>query len=62
AWGPDEAPFANSRRATLAAVGAELVSDWVPFWTDVLRVRAGVGFPLVDGDGTRVWLRVGTAF
>lgn len=62
AWGPDEAPFANDRRATLAAVGAELVSDWVPFWTDVLRVRAGVGFPLVDGDGTRVWLRVGTAF
>ena len=62
AWGPNEGPFANLREQTLSAVGIELVSDWVPFWDSVLRVRSGVGVPLVSGLGTQWYVRVGTNF
>ncbi|MEZ4415244.1 MAG: BamA/TamA family outer membrane protein [Gemmatimonadota bacterium] len=62
AWGPSEAPFANPRQATLYSTGVELVSDWLPLWDSTLRIRSGVGVPLVEGDGARMYVRVGTAF
>lgn len=64
AWGPDldVSGFRNPRRATLASVGAEVTAQILTFWTESLRLRLGVAQPLVEGDGTGVYLRLGLSF
>ncbi len=64
AWGPDVSlsGFTNERRSTLAGAGAELAADFLFFWTEPLRIRVGAAAPLVEGDGGRVYLRLGLAF
>lgn len=64
AWGPDESPggFENARRSTLVGAGAEIVTDFLLFWTEPLRLRVGAAVPLVDGDGVRGYVRLGLVF
>lgn len=64
AWGPELGVrgYQNPRRPTLASVGAEVTSQVLAFWVSPLRVRAGVGVPLVEGDGARFYVRLGLAF
>jgi hypothetical protein len=64
AWGPDVSAtgFENPLQLALASVGAEATAEVLGLYDIVLRVRGGVGFPLVQGDGPRFWLRVGLPF
>jgi Tol biopolymer transport system component len=64
AWGPDSSPggFENPIRRALASVGGEITAQVMTFYKSTLRFRTGVAFPLVDGDGARVYLRLGVPF
>ena len=64
AWGPDRSPsgFENLRRSALASVGAELTAEVLTFYKVSMRFRGGVAVPLVEGDGARLYLRLGVPF
>jgi len=64
AWGPELGVrgYQNPRRSTLASVGAEVTSEVLALWAAPLRIRTGVGVPLVQGSGARVYVRLGLAF
>lgn len=64
AWGPELGVpgYQNPRRPAIASVGAEVTAGFLALWTDPLLVRTGVAFPLRDGDGARVYVRVGLSF
>ncbi|MBT3324949.1 MAG: BamA/TamA family outer membrane protein [Gemmatimonadales bacterium] len=64
AWGPDASPsgFANVRRDPLVSVGAEITAQVLTFYRVSMRVRTGVALPLVEGDGARIYLRIGVPF
>lgn len=64
AWGPDVSPagFSNPLRVALASVGAEVTTEVLGLYDTQLRLRVGAAVPLVDGDGARVYLRVGLPF
>lgn len=64
AWGPEfgQTGFQNPRRSSLAGAGAEVMADFLTFWTEGIRIRAGVAAPLVDGDGVVGYVRVGLPF
>ena len=65
AWGPEltgVSGYDNPRQATLASVGAELTTNVLSFWTVSWSVRLGVGVPLVEGNGTAFYLRLGVPF
>ena len=64
AWGPDISAtgFENPLQLALASVGAEATAEVLGLYDIILRLRGGVGFPLVQGDGPRFWLRVGLPF
>lgn len=66
-WGPAVSPngFVNTLQAALASVGGEVTTE-VLGWYDVrLRLRGGVGVPLLKVPGStsaRAWVRVGVPF
>ena len=64
AWGPDSSPsgFENPARRALASVGAEVTAQVLTLYKVTMRFRAGVAVPLVEGDGARVYLRLGVPF
>jgi outer membrane protein assembly factor BamA len=64
AWGPelDLRGYQNPRRDPLASVGGEVTARILPLWYAVLDLRLGLAFPLVEGDGPRAYLRLGSAF
>jgi outer membrane protein assembly factor BamA len=64
AWGPEVSPsgFTNPLQIALASVGAEVTTEVLGLYDVVLRLRTGVAFPLVEGDGARAYLRVGLPF
>lgn len=65
-WGPGISSdgFVNGRRSTLASVGGELTAEVLALFDVQLRLRGGVGVPLVEipGSGVRGWFRVGLPF
>jgi Tol biopolymer transport system component len=64
AWGPelDLQGYYSPRRATLVSVGAELTTEVLTFWNITSRVRLGVAQPMVEGNGTVAYLRLGLPF
>tara|TARA_B110000116_G_C16577007_1_gene464509 strand:- start:243 stop:725 length:483 start_codon:yes stop_codon:yes gene_type:complete len=64
AWGPDvtASGFENPLRVGLASVGAELTTQITGLYDIRLRLRGGVGVPLIDGNGARGWVRIGLPF
>lgn len=64
AWGPDVTPtgFVNPLQVALASVGAEVTLETLGLYDVRLRLRGGVGVPLVVGNGARAWIRVGLPF
>jgi hemolysin activation/secretion protein len=64
AWGPDVSftGFPNPLRVALASVGAEVTTEVLGRYDTQLRLRLGAAVPLVEGDGARVYLRVGLPF
>jgi Tol biopolymer transport system component len=64
AWGPElgVAGYESPRRSSLASVGAEITTELLTLWKEPLRVRTGIGVPLVDGSDPRVYVRVGLSF
>jgi len=64
AWGPELGiqGYQNPRRSTLASVGAEVSGQFLAGWTTSMLLRGGVGFPLVEGDGPRGYVRLGLSF
>ena len=64
AWGPDSSPsgFENPARRALASVGAEVTAQVLTLYKVTMRFRTGVAVPLVEGDGARVYLRLGVPF
>jgi len=64
AWGPDLSPsgFENPLRSALASVGAEVTAEVLTFYKVSMRFRGGVAVPLVEGDGARLYLRLGVPF
>ena len=64
AWGPARSPsgFENPARSALVSVGAEITAEVLTFYKATLRFRTGVALPLVDGEGARVYLRLGVPF
>lgn len=64
AWGPDAGPhgFVNARRDALASVGGEITADLVGGWIVPARIRVGAAYPLVQGTGTKVYVRLGLSF
>ena len=64
AWGPELGlrGYQNPPRDPLASMGGEITARILPLWYSLLDVRVGFAVPLVEGDGTRVYLRLGTAF
>jgi hypothetical protein len=64
AWGPELGVpgFQNPWRDWLVSAGGEVRLHLTPFWAGGLDVRAGVAFPLVDGDGPGFYLRLGPSF
>jgi hypothetical protein len=64
AWGPQLgiAGFESPRRSSLVSVGAEVTTELLTLWRDPLRLRTGVGVPLVDGPEPRLYVRVGLSF
>lgn len=64
AWGPDVTPtgFVNPLQVALASVGAEVTLEVLGLYDVRLRLRGGVGVPLVVGNGARGWFRVGLPF
>ena len=67
AWGPDvtDAGFDNTLRSPLASAGAEITTEVLGLYDVALRLRVGIGFPLLEvpgAQGPRVWLRAGLPF
>jgi hypothetical protein len=64
AWGPelDLPGYHRPRGATLVGVGAELRTELLTFYTLPMTVRVGFAQPLVEGDGGRVYVRLGPSF
>lgn len=64
AWGPDlsASGFVNPRRATLIGAGAEVTTELLTFFDIRTRLRTGIAFPLVEGDGVRGYVRFGLPF
>jgi len=64
AWGPDLSPsgFPNPIQSTLASAGAEITAQVFTFYRVSMRFRVGAAVPLVEGTGTRVYLRLGVPF
>ena len=64
AWGPDSSPggFENPARRALASVGAEVTAEVLTFYKVTMRFRTGVAVPLVEGEGARVYIRLGVPF
>ena len=64
AWGPELGiqGYQNPRGSTLASVGAEVTGQFLAFWSSSLVLRGGLGFPLVEGEGPRGYLRAGLSF
>ena len=64
AWGPDVGPhgFLNGPREAIASVGAEMTADLLAGWIVPARVRVGAAYPLVSGNGTHVYVRLGLSF
>lgn len=64
AWGGDLlAPGEEARRGRpLWSAGFEMSTDLLALYQAPLRLRAGVAFPLVDGDGPRYYMRLGLPF
>jgi Tol biopolymer transport system component len=64
AWGPTVSPggFENRLRSALASVGAEVTAEVLTFYKVSMRFRTGVALPLVEGDGGRLYVRLGVPF
>jgi Tol biopolymer transport system component len=64
AWGTelDVIGHDNPRQDPLASVGGELTLRLLPLWYQNMDFRLGVALPLTQGDGARVYLRLGPAF
>lgn len=67
AWGPELVGFEAGRynnplRDPLVSVGGEVTARILPFWFAGMDLRLGVGVPLVEGDGARLYLRLGPSF
>lgn len=64
AWGSefDVMGHDNPRRDALASVGGEITARILPLWYANVEFRLGVALPLVEGEGTRAYLRIGPAF
>ncbi|MGW8265168.1 MAG: hypothetical protein ACWGSQ_02305, partial [Longimicrobiales bacterium] len=64
AWGPelDLHAYQNPARDPLLSVGGEVTARILPLWFAVPDVRVGLAFPLLDGDGARAYLRLGSPF
>jgi len=64
AWGPDMDPFGfhNPRRDPLASIGGEFTVRILPLWFQTMDLRFGLAAPLVEGDGSQFYLRVGRSF
>ena len=64
AWGPQlgVAGFDNPRQETLASVGAELSTIFLPFYAGRLTARFGMGYPLQVLTDPRFYVRIGNSF
>ncbi len=64
AWGPelDVHGFNSPRRDALVSTGAEILVRTLPLWFQVLDLRVGVAFPLVEEHGPRSYVRLGLSF
>ena len=64
AWGPtSDVPARNNpRQDPLWSTGGELMVRVLPLFFQEMDFRLGVAFPLVEGEGTRVYLRLGSSF
>jgi hemolysin activation/secretion protein len=64
AWGPQLglAGYDSPKRSALVSAGAEVTTQLLTLWKDPLRLRTGVGIPLVEGSDPRLYVRVGLAF
>jgi len=64
AWGPavTSTGFENPLRTALASFGAEVTTEVLGLYDVRLRLRGGVGVPLIEGTGVRGWFRVGLPF
>ncbi len=64
AWGPElgEGGFQNPRQDDVMSLGAEVLLSGLPLWTLPTVLRTGVALPLVEGDGARVYVRLGVSF
>jgi hypothetical protein len=67
AWGPELMGFEAGRynnplRDPLVSVGGEITARILPFWFAGMDLRLGVGVPLADGDGARLYMRLGPSF
>jgi hypothetical protein len=62
AWGTTPGGPANPMGDPILSTGAELILRTTPFWLSPLDLRLGGALPLVEGDGPRVYLRLGRSF
>jgi outer membrane protein assembly factor BamA len=64
AWGPEVSAtgFLNPIRSTLVGAGAEITTELLALFDVRMRLRTGVAVPFVEGDGARVYVRVGVPF
>lgn len=64
AWGPelDLPGFRSPRRRSLRSVGGEVLIRALPLWFESLDLRVGVAAPLVEGNGSVAYLRLGPSF
>lgn len=64
AWGPEVSAtgFLNPIRSTLVGAGAEITTELLALFDVRMRLRTGVAVPFVEGDGPRVYVRVGVPF
>jgi Tol biopolymer transport system component len=63
-WGPDvlASGFPNPLQRALMSLGVEMTTELMTFFDIQVRVRGGVAVPLVEGDGARVYARVGLPY
>ena len=64
AWGPasDIPARDNPSKDPLWSGGGELMVRVLPLFFQEMDFRLGVAFPLAEGDGTRMYLRLGSSF